>query len=628
MLMNLMENLRERFVFREVAEESSVGESHPINIGRHGNYFANAQDVQLYNDVSQLLEGLELIEGSDQIRRTLEDSFHALDYDALRSLLNGVQRLLELLRLEGKEEMNTLADAVCHAFRLSCDRLKSDRSLVFEQLDLPTLTNSQAQQLLALQPCELVELVRFAGSQLASEAYLFAKLPLCLKEPLGAKAREELEASVNQMKEIDGLETALSRVNELVRDILSFYEQLISREVLSSTQSLRGFFLKNNALDRADPIFALIPSDLTLRNYVSLRCHLHQLKLSLMYDHHDNDRHMETEVESAKSSLGRCWLWDEDNNGIGVIGEDVTQETQFYAPADPTDLLWFARGLEQDTANPAADDMSVDEEQTTVVDLVMNETTRCEVDEQPTYVDPVETSMLEEDTQSKEENAAANIQRWWRRLAELEIENHLMEHYVMEDLLHEELSTSSPAEDLDSDDSQESSAKRARLQENKPKKTDVEAVAQDAEAHYVPTREIDASPAVGGGTATIDTSTAAARSDESIVVWTSESLYSQQDSTAAGAANKSSTTTTTTTTTLYGNENDETCMRRWLNEHNLPQSVGDFLLNEIGARRIDDVVMVVEECESSEPELLVGLKPLDRIKLKKAVQAYTKHRAS
>ena len=116
MLMNLMENLRERFVFREVAEESSVGESHPINIGRHGNYFANAQDVQLYNDVSQLVEGLELIEGSDQIRRTLEDSFHALDYDALRSLLNGVQRLLELLRLEGKEEMNTLADAVCHAF--------------------------------------------------------------------------------------------------------------------------------------------------------------------------------------------------------------------------------------------------------------------------------------------------------------------------------------------------------------------------------------------------------------------------------------------------------------------------------------------------------------------------------
>jgi hypothetical protein len=612
MMMNLMENLRERFVFREEAEESSGGESHPITIGRHGNYFANTQDVQLYNDVSQLLESFELTEGSHHIRRTLEDSFHALDYGALRALLGGVQRLLELLQLEGKEEMNTLADALCEAFRLSHDRLESDRALVFEQLGLSPLTNSQAQQLLALQPCELVELVRFAGAQLASEAYLFAKLPLCLKEPLGAKARGDLEASINRMKEIDGLETTLTKVNELVRDILSFYEQFISREVLSSTQSLRGFFLKNNALDRADPIFALIPADSTLRNYVSLRCHLHQLKLSLMYDHDDIDHRMETEFENVKPNHGRCWLWD-DGDDIHAIGENIADENQFSSPADPTDLLWFARGLEpRNTANPA-ENMSVDAEQATVADLMEDETTP--FDEQPTNIDPLDTSMLEEDTQSEEENAAESIQRWWRRLAEFEIENHMMEHYVMEDFLPEELSTSSQAADLDSDDSQESRAKRARLQEDKPK-TKVSDMIQDADAQDVPTSEISVPQTLcGGGTATANTTAAAgaARLGESSVVWTLESLSSRQDA-VAGAAEKS-------TTTLYGNEHEETGMRRWLNEHNLPQSVADFLLNDLGARTIADVVMVVEECES-EPELLAGLKPLDRIKLKKAVQAY------
>lgn len=167
------------------------------------------------------------------------------------------------------------------------------------------------------------------------------------------------------------------------------------------------------------------------------------------------------------------------------------------------------------------------------------------------------------------------------------------EHYVMEDFLHDELSTSSQAADLELS-SHESRAKRARLQENKLK-TNVDAIVQDADARYFPTREIHVPPAAGG-TATS--------------VWTSESLYGQD---AASGANKS-------TTPLYGNANDETCMRRWLDEHNLPQSVGDFLLDDIGARRIDDVVMVVEECESA--ELLARLKPLDRIKLKKAVEAY------
>jgi hypothetical protein len=53
-----------------------------------------------------------------------------------------------------------------------------------------------------------------------------------------------------------------------------------------------------------------------------------------------------------------------------------------------------------------------------------------------------------------------------------------------------------------------------------------------------------------------------------------------------------------------------------LNEHKLPQSVGDELIR-IGARDVDDVIMSFEECADE----LKHLKRLDQIKLKKAIQS-------
>jgi hypothetical protein len=67
---------------------------------------------------------------------------------------------------------------------------------------------------------------------------------------------------------------------------------------------------------------------------------------------------------------------------------------------------------------------------------------------------------------------------------------------------------------------------------------------------------------------------------------------------------------------LYGNKKDEVCMRRWLNDNQLPQTVGDQLV-ACGARNIEDVVSLVKAW----PAQLSGTAILDDIKLKRAVEA-------
>lgn len=66
---------------------------------------------------------------------------------------------------------------------------------------------------------------------------------------------------------------------------------------------------------------------------------------------------------------------------------------------------------------------------------------------------------------------------------------------------------------------------------------------------------------------------------------------------------------------LYGSLHDEVHMRRWLNSQQLPQSVGDVLL-ELGARSVDDVSLLVK----SQPTSLNKLAVLDLVKLHRAVE--------
>ena len=68
--------------------------------------------------------------------------------------------------------------------------------------------------------------------------------------------------------------------------------------------------------------------------------------------------------------------------------------------------------------------------------------------------------------------------------------------------------------------------------------------------------------------------------------------------------------------TSYGKPEDERDMRIWLDNHHLPQTTADAML-ELGARCIEDVCMLVQE----DPKLLGYLPVLDQMKLRKAVAA-------
>jgi hypothetical protein len=68
-----------------------------------------------------------------------------------------------------------------------------------------------------------------------------------------------------------------------------------------------------------------------------------------------------------------------------------------------------------------------------------------------------------------------------------------------------------------------------------------------------------------------------------------------------------------------GTNEEENEMRKWLDEHKLPQSVGDAI-GVLGARCVGDIRMIIQEY----PALLSGLADLDREKLKKAVNTEEK----
>lgn len=96
--------------------------------------------------------------------------------------------------------------------------------------------------------------------------------------------------------------------------------------------------------------------------------------------------------------------------------------------------------------------------------------------------------------------------------------------------------------------------------------------------------------------------------------WTYESLY------VGKSGSKHDGESTSHEMHLYGRTDSEIELRRWLNDHRLPQSTGDFLA-EMGVRDIDDVCLFLDECD---PEDLRDIPRLDLIKLKRAVKSYRK----
>jgi hypothetical protein len=506
-IMNPTSYLRETFLFREetIASTSCLPLSGDVSRSAKGDFFANSQDFLLFSDVSQLLVRFELPEGNGDLNRTFNDHFYGFNYVQLRSSLEGVRNLLQMLRTAGTTRIQGIDEALCGAMRLSKEEISSQGNFVLSQIGFPDLAISQYQLILSLDDAQIVDFVDFIGHQLATEAYVFASLPLCMTEPLSEPDRVTIVARLKDLYNGEGLVKAEERLEEFVRDVLSFYEREISKMALSTGQQLRAFLTKSNFCDESDAIFAFLPHGVTVRNYIALRQLLHQTRLEMRFnDEIATDTEADGVAERNSVEKAVCWFWnDEDDSGNGDAETESPHESRFAGS------LWF---------------------------------------EQPAAVNLVDVN-------------ARKIQRWWRHVVTMP-KNRFQGF--------------GPDDDMD-----------------------WEAAFFDGEdLSRLPTMDIDVAEDGTGR--------------DSVSSWTYESLYlGKADRTSHGGGS-------VPRPQLYGSVKDEAQLRRWLNDHKLTQSMGDFLIS-VGVRDIDDVAIFVE---GSSPDDLKEIPRLDLMKLNQAIQLY------
>lgn len=407
LIANPLDHLRELFYFRnDSAPAFGDIQTNAAITKQNGLHFANRQDAQLVDEVQQLLISLDSTGGDQSIRRALIDNFHSLDYDRIRALLEGTRSLMshEKYRYAFErvgsilEELVPAKDATGH----------NDQLLA---LGFPKMAEKQTRLVLSLDSCQLVELVHYTAHQLASEAYLFSKMPLFLRSPLNEGSEDEIKEGLNMLCVGRNVEEVVKLIEEFVRDVLSFYETQILDGAAKTNSALRSFLSENNFCDTSDPVFAALPSTVSLRHYVTLRLLLHQLKLEFMFRLSSADLDTATANEERNESLtGQCWLWEDEESTFMDVDSKASNNV---AQSKVHWKLWFEQAL-SGTETAAAPD-------TEAVEVVMEEadaeigppTEQAKQSIEEVAVDE------EQDPEDAKCRAATLLQRWWRRELEL-----------------------------------------------------------------------------------------------------------------------------------------------------------------------------------------------------------------
>ena len=342
---NPAETLRQKFVFRddEACTPKELSNDSRIFEAGQGLYFARKQDAQLVGEVEERVEVLGNTVDEKSMCRSFMDGFHELNYDSIRAVLEGCCNFLDLLYNDGRSSFDSIKvvlEDITNSPPLSDPiDLPSDPLI---SLGFPNLSKKQLQFLQSLDSSQTVQFVRFAARQLATEAYVYSSLPFFTKEPLGADSEKQIQQGIQGLCTSADTGRVIAYIEEFEGSILQFYEKQII-EGASKLVSLRSFLKDSNFCDSSDPVFALLPPSVTVRNYVSLRQLLHESRLSLM--HHltakegDDDEQIAWDSESSSfvNSPGRCWLWE--NERQNPIDTDFT--------LDPTTehemnwKLWF-----------------------------------------------------------------------------------------------------------------------------------------------------------------------------------------------------------------------------------------------------------------------------------------------
>jgi hypothetical protein len=418
---NPLDHLREKFCFRDdnVLAFGQAVANIVVPAEMDGNFFANYQDAQLVDEVHQLLNRLGIARGDGQMRRTLIDSFHCLDYDRIRAILEGSRSFLDQLLSYGSDPFQSVGSSLGELVYAIDDGEQMDP---LQAIGFPK-SEPQSFLVLSLDSRQFFELIQYTGYQLASEAYLFANLPLYMTDPLTVNLEKELSNALCGLRTFQkNAEVAVKQLDDFVRDVLSFYEIQIIEGAAKSNRSLRSFLLENNFCDASDPIFAALPSALTLRNYIALRQRLHQIKLSMLVCSTELDFAAKIDP-NAKTMRGPCWLWEE-KNVFGSTMDDTADEPSNRSSRDQW-RLWFEKALPDAGFVP----VDIDDAVATTNDINMESaamvTTIKEADADSGGVAYKEVCLREDvgvDDAVAETGAARIIQRWWRRQLKLRLE--------------------------------------------------------------------------------------------------------------------------------------------------------------------------------------------------------------
>lgn len=332
-ILNPLEYLREEFLFRtdHMPERGQQDDCARVFKSEKGVFFAREQDLQLAGSVYDALELVlrtTTVNPDRSIHQSFSTEFHKeLDsHQKTVAFLGGLRNWFDLLSSSDsiiENGFEKLGETLGGIKRRSShqQRLPQQHQHVasLKEIGLPKISSSNLDLLFALKKDQLIELLGYLEFHLASEGYLYSDLPVFMAEPLGKSTIQELTASLHDFITTRDPNHALACLKEFVGDVLVLYESLIVEAATKRNQSLKIYLDDNGFCGEEDPIFVLLPNEVVLTNYISLRQRLQQVELFLVSKSLTSTQALGGEsfgkqqdncVPSYFSlSAGRCWLW-------------------------------------------------------------------------------------------------------------------------------------------------------------------------------------------------------------------------------------------------------------------------------------------------------------------------------
>jgi hypothetical protein len=341
LIKNLVSFLREPMQFSDEEKIDSMEEGNATEGRRStaGFFFAKTSDYDLFEDVLYLVERPSVSENQvRQIRESGKALFRGCDYSKLRSILSGVQSVMNFVKHGAIDDTGMLIREVAA-------RASNQDDGAIMAMWFPRLANDLADFMGALSLGSLQIFASWVGEQLATEAYLFGHLPLYMTDEMPSDAMEQIKLRVISLTTDTSAQEVLQLVKEFVLETLAFYERAMVE--VDATESMCNFLANYALCKKKDIIFSLLPEGLTVRHYVSLRKMFHQLQFELVqFGDQQEPREQQDVQNTRRDRRGHCWLWT--CNEVKTAAQDSeSEQSEEDSLCDRDDYsLWFESAID------------------------------------------------------------------------------------------------------------------------------------------------------------------------------------------------------------------------------------------------------------------------------------------